>query len=318
MSLLRRLDQFWFARYDPLPATLFRLGLGVLIFGWLVAIYPNWERFYGADGVLSLNQVDPEGYSLSRWSVFTYLQGVVPVAVVWWLGALACVALILGLLTPAAALALLLFFNSVVLRNPLAASGEEHLFRTLLFFSCFAPLGARFSLDARLRGRLLERKGVPAAALEPRVWAVRLLQINVALVFLFSAVANLVTVPAWREGSAAYYALLNPYWGRLPWHEWLYGGVWSAVLTWLALAVQAALPLLIWFRRLRLPVALAGLGLMLATAVSLSGMTFFALGLAVALVLFFPAGHIRELVGKPLRLRLWRWQRDWDPAEAAG
>src|SRR6185369_10928911 len=87
---------------------------------------------------------------------------------------------------------------------PYVNDGGDAVLRLLLFWSMFADLGARYSLDCRL-GRRPARATVPAIA-------VRCLQVQIAIIYLFTFLAK--TGVTWRDGTAVLLVLENPQWSR--------------------------------------------------------------------------------------------------------
>ncbi|MCP6167295.1 hypothetical protein NL404_27095, partial [Klebsiella pneumoniae] len=64
-------NRFWFARFDPFSLGPCRISMGTL---WLMVVLfmtPNWERFFGPDGLPGAN--DPylahkqDWFSVFRW-----------------------------------------------------------------------------------------------------------------------------------------------------------------------------------------------------------------------------------------------------------
>lgn len=127
-------------------------------------------------------------------------------------------ALLLGYHTRIATFASWYLLVSLQARNPyLAAMGGDKFLRLMLFFGIFLPLGARFSLDARRRGRPASNwtASLPSAAL--------LLQI--ALMYVATGLAK--SGATWSNGTALGFALeLEQYHSALsPWlreQTWLH------------------------------------------------------------------------------------------------
>lgn len=294
--LFRAWDRFWFAPIDPLPAAVFRVTLGTLIVLDLLAAHPNWDRFYAADGMLSL--VDPTVPPVPQgwWSAFWWSEGWLPVRAYWWLGMVAALAFTLGWHTRLATILLFVVVASCVRRTPVAVNGEDLVFRMLLFYACFTDLGLTFSLDARRRG------GLPAT-LPPR-WPIRLMQVNLALIYLISQPYKLASDPAWLDGDAMYYVMVNRTWSRFPWPS-LYYSQWIAeVSTYGSLVVELALPILVWIPLFQPWVVVATAALHVVIAVELQSVAFFSLAMVAGLAVFLTAADLQRLT-EPVR-RAWR------------
>jgi len=132
-------------------------------------------------------------------------------------------------------------------------SGGDALLRLDAFFLMFAPTGAALSVDRRIsryRGR------------QPRVsklilpWAPRMIQIQTTILYL-STVYWKLRGHTWIDGTALYYVfhLIEFKQFTIP------GATHMAVvrlMTWSTLAIELSLGTLVWIRRLRYWVLLAG------------------------------------------------------------
>lgn len=135
----------------------------------------------------------------SRWSIFFALGEPWMVRTIFAVGVLAHVAWVVGLYTPIAAAVSWLVWVSMVGRQPLLYALPDQLHTVLLTLLALTPSGAGLSLDARRRGE----RTVP-------VWCRRMLQLQLAVVYV--ATGLLKTGDPWRgEGTALYYAIVNPY-----------------------------------------------------------------------------------------------------------
>jgi hypothetical protein len=281
----RAWDQFWFAPLDALPAALFRISIGTLLTLAFLASAANWHRFYGADGMLSLGDPTISPVPQGWWSVFYWTDGVLPVGAYWGAGTLAAVAFTVGWHTRLAAVLLFVLQASMVHRNPMAVNGEDLVFRMLLFYSCFAALGTTWSLDARRR---------PGAGGRAERWPIRLMQLNLALIYLVSQPYKIASDPTWVSGDAMYYVMINRTWSRFPWPA-LYYHPWVAYpSTWGSLLIEIALPIGVWIPRLRRWVVLAAGALHVVIAVALQNVTFFTLAMTASFWVFLTSEDLRR------------------------
>lgn len=278
--LVRAWDRCWFSRFDPVSIGVFRIFLGALLTLFYVALFPNWERFYAADGILSLNDFPTP----APWSVFSWTEAFLPIRVFWWVGFLASILFMVGWKTRLWTLVLFVLQCSLLNRSPQVENGEDVVFRMLLFYSLFAPLGHRLSLDS-----LFGPSSPPEEEL-PVIWAVRAMQINFALIYAISLPFKLADDAAWWTGDALYLAIVSNQWSRWPWPEMFYvaDGLLTRLLTYGTLVVEAAFPLLVWFRPTRLYVICAVACLHLGIAVMLNGVSFFSVSMLCGLWIFVP------------------------------
>jgi hypothetical protein len=303
-ALARGWNRLWFQTYDPLPAGLFRISLGLLLTAMYLALWPNWARYFALDGVLSLNDPTLPPMSDDWWSLFYWLPEV-PFHLFWVLGLVAALAFTVGWKTRFWTVVLFALETSMIARNRWGINGEDLTGRMLLFYSCFAPLGAAVSVDAWLARRRARKTEAPAPS-SPRIWPIRLMQINIAAVYVFSLPAKLRDDVAWLNGEAIYYSVVSNMWSRVPWPQLFYGPL-STFMTYFTLVAEASVPLLVWFSRTRPFVVAAIASLHLGIAIMLKNVTFFSLTMVCGLFVFVSSTQVRwvwarlQTLGKRLR-----------------
>lgn len=288
--LSRAWERLWFSHYDPISLGAFRLSLGVLLVAYYVSLGPNWDYYYAPDGMLSVEAMKPTPQQRPVTSVFRWTENTVPVRVFWWVGLAAAAGFALGWRPRIWAAVLFLMHTSMMATNQAIIVGEDIVTRLLLFYCLFAPLGATLSIDAWL-ARRAARPQATEDPVGPTIWPVRLMQINVALIYLGSVLHRLFEEPSWRDGTAVYYTLVGTTWSRWPWPELLHGyqgEVLSALLTYSTLTVEGLFPLVVWFRRTRTYVLAAVTLLHLGAALTIDTLLFFQLTMICSFWLFVP------------------------------
>jgi hypothetical protein len=178
----------------------------------------------------------------------------------------AAVCLVIGFWTRTASIAVLCCLVVLCNTNPIIFNGGDSLLRHLAVVIALAPAGAGLSLDRRLaRGASGEGWACP-----PRpVWPLRLVQIQVAVMYV-AAVAHKLGGTTWWDGTAASYPLRIEAVTRFPVFADVAGSPLVALLlTWGTLVVEAAIPLLVWNRKTRPWVLALGVCLHLALGVTL-------------------------------------------------
>jgi predicted DCC family thiol-disulfide oxidoreductase YuxK len=258
-----RLDlQSLWLRLDLRSLGLFRILMGLLlIVDWRLR-WADLDAFYSETGVLPAGLARALATSPYQLSILDHVEAPWAVRAVFGLG-LACeIALLLGLRTRLAQVLVLVFFASVANRNAMIFHGGDAVLLTMLVWTAFLPLGARFSVDA-LRRAL--RDGVePRAAIEtrpqppihgPASLASLAVLLEIGLIYFLTALAK--SGETWRNGTAVYYALqLDQY--ATPFGRWLGEQpiAVSRLLTWGTLGLEfAVLPLVMlpwgqpWLRR---------------------------------------------------------------------
>jgi len=288
-------NKFWFAPQKPHALGLFRIAFGLLLLIILLISIPNWTRFYGAGGTLPFSYIfEPfAGYS---WSLFA-VSGAQ--AWTWGLfaaGAAAAILFTVGLFTRSATIALFAVFASMLHRNPFLINGQDEVAVMLLFFMCFAPAGDAMSLDAVIkRFRHLSRSQTMPETEEKPAWAVRLMQVSIAFIYLFSTPSKYLDDVAWRDGSAIYYVTLSPRWFRFPNVPLLHNRLLSSFATFGTLITEMAFPLLVWFKKTRYPVLLAITALHTLLLVFMgTSVFFFNLTMVVSFILFVEPHRIEK------------------------
>jgi Vitamin K-dependent gamma-carboxylase len=294
-SAIRRLFQL---DVDPFVLGLFRVGLGAYVLLFYVMLAPSWIYYYGVGGIASCDRLDLGSYQLLS-SMVWYVRSDAAMWTLYGLSVASAILLALGIRWRLA-LAWLWYMNlSLMYGNVYVVNGEEQVMALLLLFSLFLPLGASFTwrqLSSRKRRRAMLR-----ADMKVRVWALKPLQVHLVLVYLLSLPDKLAD-SAWTHGTLVYYAMMAvdyPRWPGLDVFAWGNAAL-SRVLTAFSLAVELLVPMLVWFRRLRVPCVLAAMALHLGMAFLLEGVMMFNLAMFVGLLLFLPSRRTRQWLARRL------------------
>ena len=197
---------------DRRTLALLRFALGAVLLWTLLRHFPLLTDFYTDWGVMP-RAWQIEADSSNRLSLY-FLNGSLGfVSVLLALQSLFALMLMLGWHTRWATLASFVLWGSLMNRNSMVLIGGDLLMACLLFWSCFLPLGSRFSVDAALA------TNPPPKENRYRSWASAGLLIQVMSVYFFSAI--LKHSPEWfPDYTAVYYALeLDRY--ATPLGQWL-------------------------------------------------------------------------------------------------
>jgi hypothetical protein len=174
----------------------------------------------------------------------------------FWIAVTQTALLLVGCLSRVNAVCLFVWLVSFQNRNPLLLNGEDTVMRLLAFLLIWMPIGQCWSLDAwlwpRLRGVRLPSVLPAEAATSAPGWGLRLLQIQMCIIFLSAGLCKLGG-DAWLDGTALYYvARLDDYFGRFPAPDWPFDKPWGvALFTWTVIAVELLVPVFLWFRETR-------------------------------------------------------------------
>jgi hypothetical protein len=158
--------------------------------------------------------------------------------------AAAYVMLLLGVKTRAAQLASLVAVLSLHGRNEFVQNGGDAVLGELVLWTCFLPLGARYSIDA-LRARSVEASDSKERRAPVEALAMLMLLLQLAVIYGFNALQK--TGSTWREGSVVHYMLhqgCNDTWFAV-WIRDHLSPLHSKILTWGAWGTEGLLPFLI-------------------------------------------------------------------------
>ncbi len=280
-------NAFWFTAADPLPLAVVRICTGAIL-AWSAAVWLlDAPAFFGDDAWLAPHDVWRMNDQPWQWSWYFSLGSSAAIRLLTAAWLVAAVCLTLGLITPLAALVSLVGLVSAANRAPLNTFGLDDTLGLLLVPLLVGPSGAVLSLDAAL-GR-----GDPRPSVRANV-ALRLLQVHLCAVYLFSGCGKLLGA-SWWEGTALWGAIANGQYRTLDLtglarHPLLVNALTLATLWW-----EVGYAALVWPRLTR-PAVLAmaapvhlGIGLAM-------GMMEFGLAMLAANLAFIPADTFRALL----------------------
>ncbi|WP_232688743.1 HTTM domain-containing protein [Halobacterium zhouii] len=216
---------------DARALAAFRVGVGALLLADLLLRARHLKAFYTDQGVLPRAVLAEQYPTFAAFSLHALSGAAWFQVVLFAVAGVAALALLIGYRTTLATVVSLVLLVSLHARNPVVLNGGDSLFRQLLFWSVFLPLGTRWSVDARHRqaaneqstpsgasaatqadrtsskeGEVAGQSGGPAdhwTALAPRVTSVAsaALLVQVVLVYVVNAVLKL-RGDAWLSGDA--------------------------------------------------------------------------------------------------------------------
>ena len=276
-------DRWAFAPVDTAPMAALRIAVGLLTIGWTLSLLPDAQAFLSSDGLQpGLPRVDSGAWVLPLDPPLLYLGVLLAAAV----------ALTLGWRTRVASVVVAVLLLAIQRRDPWVLNSGDLLLRELAFFVMLMPAGETCSLDRRRRGT--ERLRAP--------WALRLVQLQISGLYLFSVWAK-VRGDSWNDGTAVGIALQLEDLQRFVLPDAVVTSLAvSAVLTYAALATEAALAVGLWLPRLRYWVMAAGVGLHLGIEATLL-IGWFSLAVIASYVAFVPGDHLRAAVRRAAAAR---------------
>ncbi|HLK68171.1 MAG TPA: HTTM domain-containing protein [Bryobacteraceae bacterium] len=290
------IERFFFAPQRPTALAVYRIVFAAIVLLNLFLSYSDWLVWFGSGGILTLDSLPGRS---ARFGVFAlWPHSDAAVMLLFWIIALFAGFLLVGFLSRTSSVVVFLALLSLHKRNPMILSGGDVLLRLDAFFLMFAPCGAALSMDRWIRqhrvGRVQERMLIAP-------WAVRMIQMQTALVYLSTFIWKL-RGHTWIDGTALYYVL-----HLTEFKQFAVPGSDNAaiikLMTWSALAIEFSLGTLVWVPRLRYWVLLAGVCLHAAIEYALN-IPLFSLTMIATYLTFVDPGDL-DSVGAWLRPR-WR------------
>lgn len=263
---------------------LVRTAFGALAVAWTISLLPDLYELFGANGAV------PQQPSLDyRWGLFQILSGDSALLIGWVVLLLSAVAMTVGWHSRLAAVLVFLLLLSFMRRDPWIFTAGDGVISVTALYLALSPCGAALSLDQR------RRTGSFWTAECRALWPIRLMQIQLSIIYLESVQAKLSGKP-WVDGSAASYAWrTDSQWAILPAPQWVAENALIVnAVTWGTLIIELAIAVLVWNRRCRPWVLAAGVVLHLMILVNLN-VGFFSPAMFVLYLAFVPEETVRRL-----------------------
>jgi hypothetical protein len=245
---LRDWDRFFFEPQTARVLGLYRIAIGVLTIYAFLLFAKDASAFFSDRGVLRVETL--ERVNSREWhTLLGYVRS--PLGVKLALGALflAAAAFTVGVQTRVSSVVLFILVTSFHERNNLVLNSGDTLLRTMLFLFMFAPAGAALSIDS-LRRRLRAPAGTVAGPVLVAPWAQRMMQLQVAIVYITTAYAK-TRGELYHQGSAMYYVFGIVDFNVRGIENLMNYPVLYSALTFGTLFVEVSIPFLIWFRATR-------------------------------------------------------------------
>jgi hypothetical protein len=261
---------------DTAPMAALRIACGLLALGWTVSLLPDVHAFLDDDGLTAKAVNGSRG-----WWTLDLVSPYLALAVL----ALAAVALAVGWHTRIAAVLVAFLLVAVQRRDVYVLNSGDLLLREMAFYVALMPAGEIWSLDARRRG-----------GSSPRApWSLRMLQLQVSMLYLFSVVAKLHG-DTWQDGTAVGRAVQLADLQRIVVPQGIATSVtMSALLTYGTLIVEGALVFGLWLPRFRWVAMAAGVSIHLGIEATLL-IGWFSLTVIACYLAFVPPQVLRTAV----------------------
>ena len=274
---------FWFQSQPAYTIGLVRMAFGAVATGWTVSLLPDLYAFFGPHGVEPQRPESPY-----QWGVFEIWSSNTALVAGWVLLLVSSLALMIGWHSRLAALAVFVLIVSFQHRNAWAFNSGDLAVRLDALLLAISPCGAALSLDQ------LRSTGEFWSAQQRPHWPMRLMQVQLSLIYLAAAQAKL-NGNAWPQGTAVSYALRLSDMLLLPMPHWFTtSALLMNVVTWGVLATELSIGILVWNKRLR-PWVL-GAGVLMHSAIMITiTVGFFSVAIFVLYLAFVPPDFVERL-----------------------
>ncbi len=239
-------DNYFFKPRDTIVCSIVRIAFALVLVPYLLILGLDLETLFGETGVLPYAQsrvlVDSDVLSPLGWLAPSNTA----LWFCYWLFVFQVICLLLGISSRFQAIAVLFWLMAFQHRNNLTIDGGDTQARLTAFYLFCMSCGERLSIDGWLR----RRKGF-AVRLLP-VWGLRLLQIQMILLYLSTALLK-AGGEDWLNGSALIYITqLHDVFGRFPLPNFLLQSIpLLKAITWGVLIVEILIPFGLWFSKTR-------------------------------------------------------------------
>jgi hypothetical protein len=198
---LKDWNRFFFGPISARPLGAFRIVFGVLLLIYLAIMSVEFDHWYTGAGLLQGTEAREAAGPL-RFSPLQYVTDPTVAHFVYGFTVVVAVGFTLGWHTRIMSILLYCCMLSLYHRNVSSNGGPDAVPMILTFYMMFCPSGAAYSLDAlkaaRKRGSAAEPLIVP--------WAVRLLQMQLCLIY-FQATIIKLQGQLWLNGTTVHYIL---------------------------------------------------------------------------------------------------------------
>ena len=247
----RRWEELWFEQIPPHSVAVLRMVFGLLVLASVAGLMPV-DMFWSVDGLV------PRSSDLRRLLVdrglhfdpgWLFIAGIV----------VSAAAMTVGYQTR---LAVPATFAGLALQkawNHLPLSSAHVVLLSIVFCLMWTDSGRVLAVDSRRRASRGDT--IPA-------WPLWLIRYQVVVIYASSGLWKL-SYPAWRDGTAVYWALSLNAFHRFPFGIPSEAAPLLAVLTWSALLFELLFAVGVYFRRTRMVTLVAGVGLHVGLLVAL-------------------------------------------------
>lgn len=247
-------QRFFHARIDARRMALLRIGFALVMLVNFAILYPDLDTWYGEQGLYPSEAAAARALP-QQWTVLRFISPASPAAEAWlhrlfWLTLASTALLLVGFCSRINALFVFMMLVSFQNRNQLILDSEDSVMRLVGFYLLLMSSGRAWSVDSFL-ARRFGWQSAEACLLAP-AWPLRLLQLQLAVIFVSAALFKLGG-RAWIEGTAlSYVCRLDDTFGRFPVPDFVFETpLLVRIMSWSVPVVELCAPLLLWFKETR-------------------------------------------------------------------
>jgi hypothetical protein len=291
-NIIEAWNKFFFEERPTEGIALFRIVWAGLLLCYFLIDLGNINDFYAPHAIVSYTTAESQFpyWHLNIFKLFKPTYEVTYGLMVIY--GISLVASMIGLFTRGSLIVALICMVSLHQRNMWLLSSSEMLMRAITILLIVSPCGHSFSVDSLL-GRFFpsfhQKRSWP-------VWAVRLIQIQISVVYLWTC-WHKMKGETWLDGTAVYYATRLEGLTNFKVPFLLDSKLFIHLATWGTLLIEFSLGALIWVKKFRKPVMFIGILFHLGIEYIMS-IPFFELTMIVLLINFFTPEELKAFVTK--------------------
>lgn len=248
-------DSWCWGYGSPVTMAAFRLLIGFWALCNWVMISIDFDAWFGRNGYVPLSVNERWMGTHPRLNLLSGVDNDNITAAFYALVVLAALCTFLGLGTRIATIVLAIGTITLHHRNSMILHGGDTALRLGCIYLAVSPCGKALSLDRLIA---LWRGKAPPIPIEVSLWPQRLVQFNMALVYV-TAVWHKWSGITWRNGTATYYPPFLREFYKFDYPPLVQHSPWMEITTWGTLVIQFALGTIVFWRPARKWVLLSGL-----------------------------------------------------------
>lgn len=198
-ELYQRFDQWMFGYGSPVTLGVFRAIFATLIVLGLLIQAGDIVTWFGVNGLSPASAALRADRGGLTFNPLAQIQNDSLVFFLYWVIVVFGILTALGVWTKGSSIILAIGIVAIHHRSPFILNAGDTLARVIAIYMALAPVGAAFSVDAWLK-----KKNNQPLVTEVSLWPQRLVQLQLAIVYLTTVLIKLQG-PAWRNGFASWY-----------------------------------------------------------------------------------------------------------------